>query len=293
MSFESDGVGEVVEDHFRTMILIAMRVAQHRTQARAEAMRQAAAENAAAAAQEQARQRASLRAAAQSMEAVNSSTWWEHADAQDIGEAWSTAEEYRAENSWAERAHHQMADEIKDRYGLDVYDVDPSRFGDQAGLPERTAIRDEELRAYDRQLVQVREKYTTALKGPSAERALERISGIDEARNAIREELASHPDPEIDPTGNDQARSERRQLADTAMVTGGSEQVGYDTPERRQKLVDSLQELTSDREILDAVALADVTEAKPPSEAVNASATTKASPARATRPKAKQLQRRR
>jgi hypothetical protein len=292
MSFESDGVGEVVEDHFRTMMLIAVRVAQHRTQARAEAMRQAAAESTAAAAREQARQQAQMRAASQSMERVNSSVWWDHADAQDIGEAWSTAQQYRGETPWAERAHHQMADEIKDRYGLDVHDVDVSSFGQQTGLPERTAIRDEELRAYDRQLVQLRAEYTSVLDGPSAERAQARISGIDEARDAIREELAIHPDPALDPTGSRQALEERRELAQTVTITGGSDEAGYDTPLRRQKLVDELQELTADRDVVDAVALADVTQAKPATGAVSASSSASRPPARAARPKSKQLQRR-
>jgi hypothetical protein len=45
-----------------------------------------------------------------------------------------------------------IADQLRDRYGLDVREIDPAALGKQPQLAQHATLSDEELRDYDRWL---------------------------------------------------------------------------------------------------------------------------------------------
>lgn len=149
---EPDGVGEVLEETLRGMIMIGGHLARRRADRRGEQLRQAARDSVEAAQAELDRQHTLRRQSLRAVDGVAHAAWWDHADAGDIREAWLAAREWQHEDPRAANAVWRMADELRDRYGLDVADVDPAAFGRQHQLPERASLTGGEIRALQAQL---------------------------------------------------------------------------------------------------------------------------------------------
>ncbi len=282
MAGESDGIEEMGEELIRAGLLIGTRVAARRQQAQAEALTDAARQSQQAATEERGRQRAAQQEAVGSLAGVNSSQWWDYADADDIRQAWTTAREHQGQDPRADRAVYRMADELHDRYGVDVRDTDPSAFGDQPELPTETTLSSEELRDYDQRAAQrVDELHQEAQDAP-AERAgeIERETrDLTEMREAIAEDLTDRQDPAnapdaIDLDAHQERRQERRELVDAELHTGtpaaagAGAQTAYDSMERREQLRERLHNAQLPDRAVDARVLTDIGQAAPAAEAV-------------------------
>ena len=122
---ESDGIGEAIEELLRTGLLLGARLAERHAHAREQALHEAARHSLGQARAEQQRQRAEREQALAGLEGVFSGSWWEHAGAEDIRCAWTTARSYQHEDAHAARGVWRIADELKQRYGLDAFQNRP------------------------------------------------------------------------------------------------------------------------------------------------------------------------
>ena len=263
---ESDGMGEAIEDLLRGGMLLGARLAERHARAREQALREAARRSLEDARGERDRQRAERAAACSQLERVFSPSWWEHASAEDIRQAWTVARSYQEDDARAAKAVWRMADEVRDRYGLDAFEVDPATFGTRTELERRTPVTDEELARYDRELARLRGVLDAADPGVQDafrhEELQQRRAEIDELRALIVEERA-HPGE----TPEQRHARELREVGDVAVVAGVGEHgqaFGYDTRERRTLLAERLAALDVDAEAARAIVLADAANAQPP-----------------------------
>src|SRR4051794_9835920 len=120
---EPDAIAESVEDLLRAGMLLGTRLAERHARAREQALRDAARRSLDDARAERDHQRAERELALSQLERVSSRTWWEHASAEDIRQAWTAARTYQHEDARAARGVWRIADEVKDRYGLNAFDI--------------------------------------------------------------------------------------------------------------------------------------------------------------------------
>jgi hypothetical protein len=267
---ESDGITETVEDLIRVGLLLGVRLAERRARTREAQLHQAARQSLDAAERERARQLQQRASALASLEGVNSPAWWDHASATDIRDAWTVAREYQSEEPRAARAVWTITDQLNDRYGLDLADVDPAALGQHPQLPEHATLTHDELRDYDRLLRRQAATLQAELGTAPDDRRAElnaRLADIAELRELIDQELgdAAH-------TATDR-HQEARELADAQLAAGGAnvgEHFTYDTAERRRQLADRLETLGATPEAVEAVVLTDTAQAEPPTLATSA-----------------------
>ena len=232
---ESDGIGELTEDLLRIAILIATRLAQRHAQQRANRLEQAARQSEQAREREERIQALERDAALSSLSGVRSQAWWDHADADDIRRAWTTAREWQGQDPRAAEAVYRMADELQDRYGLDVRETDPSVLGEQPQIPAQTTLSVDELVAYDQRVHEQLERLAEQRAqlaaddpavDPAAPQRLQQLQEqaveLTEIRDVIAEDLAERrqqdPGPAREQEGRE--RQERRELVDAELASG-------------------------------------------------------------------------
>ncbi|MGA2014100.1 MAG: hypothetical protein ABSH51_26695 [Solirubrobacteraceae bacterium] len=293
---ESDGIGELTEDLLRIAILMGTRLAQRHAQQRANRLEQATRQSGQARAREERIQALERDAALSSLAGVRSRAWWDHADADDIRRAWTTAREWQGQDPRAGEAVYRMADELQRRYGLDVRETDPSVLGEQGQIPAHTTLTVDELVAYDQRAHEQLERLAeqrAQLAGadpsldPGAEQRLaqlhEQTVELTEIRDLIAEDLADRRqyEPEAPREQDVRERQERRELADAELLTGtaaagippaveavDAAAVAYDTHERREQLRERLQNAGVPGQAVDARVVADTGQGVPAAEAV-------------------------
>ena len=101
---ESDGIGELTEDLLRIAILMGTRLAQRHAQQRAHRLEQATRQSEQARAREERIQALERGAGVSSLAGVRSRAWWDHAGADDIRRAWTTAREWQGQDPRAGEA---------------------------------------------------------------------------------------------------------------------------------------------------------------------------------------------
>jgi hypothetical protein len=264
---EPDGMPETIEDLLRSGLLLGTRLAERHVRGREHALREAARHSLERAREERARQETERAQELSHLEGVFSSSWWEHASAEDIRGAWTAARSYQHEDPRAARGVWRIADELKDRYGLDAFQIDPAALGSRAELGQRTPITDDELVRYDRELARLRAQLNpderTPDDGLADEQLRQRRAEIDELRGLIAEERNRPTDPTDEHETPEQRRGrEAREVGDVALL--GTGETGYDTRERRTLLAERLAALDVDAEAVEAAVLADVANAQPP-----------------------------
>jgi hypothetical protein len=270
---EPDGIAEAIDDLLRTSVLLGARLAERHARACENALRDAARHSLDHARAEQDRQHAARRQALTQLEGVFSDSWWEHASADDIRHAWTSARSYQHDDAHAARGVWRIADQLRDRHGLDAFEIDPAALGTRVELEQRTPITGDELDRYARHLAGLRAKLDADTAVPhdaAAEEILHaRRAEIDELRDLVGEERARLADETADDQTPERRRARERRDVDAAVAVGGdsAQQLaapGYDTRERRTLLAERLTALDLDPEAVHAAVLADAANAQPP-----------------------------
>ena len=235
---ESDGIGELAEDLLRIAILIGTRLAQRHAQQRANRLEQAARQSEQARAREERIQALERDAALASLSGVRSQAWWDHADADDIRRAWTTAREWQGQDPRAGRGG--LPDGRRAAPPLRA-----GRARDRSQRPGRTAADpgadDTERRASSSPTTSACTSSSSgspssARSSPATIRASTRArsSGcsssseqtveLTEIRDLIAEDLADRRQQEPEaPRGQDaRERQERRELVDAELRTGAA-----------------------------------------------------------------------
>lgn len=161
--------GEVegeLEGVLRTLVASAGRIGETIARAREEAARRAEAESTQRARELQAQYEQERVLARAQVQPVNEPAWWDRASAEDIAHAYETTAAWKDDDPNLADAHAKMGDELRERYGLDVNDLDaePQRVADvlrereaagevidvQGSTPEERRAADTLLNAADR-----------------------------------------------------------------------------------------------------------------------------------------------
>lgn len=121
---ESDGVDEVVGGGIRVAITAAGLVAERLAQGRAQRAREAEAASIEEIRRLEARLDVERSTARAQLAQVDRDGWWENAGVSDVADAWETAQSWRQLDPVAERAAERIEREVRDRYGVDVHDVE-------------------------------------------------------------------------------------------------------------------------------------------------------------------------
>ncbi|WP_102510740.1 hypothetical protein [Sanguibacter massiliensis] len=266
MAEESDGIEEAFEGQLRMLVTAAARAGEEIARLREQARRRAQ-----AASEQEARELASRLAAEQQAAraetaGVHHSEWWDRATPEQIAHTFQVAHAWSREDSEAARAESRMREELRVRFGVDVANV----RADPAALREAV-----ERAAHDRAQSDA-ERARAAAEEAEAERVMQQ-SDRDDARAEQAQAAAEH---EPDPAERERAATETEQRARAAAVAREDGKDLYDSAERRRATASDLAARGIDHDVVATRVRADVSQAKPATEAVTTDARGRAPKAR-------------
>lgn len=277
MAEETDGIEEAFEGQLRVLVTAAGQVGERIARAREDAQRRAQAASEQEARELASRLAAEQRAARAELAAVYRSDWWDRATPEQIGRTFQVARAWSQEDPEAVRAEARMRDELRTRYGVDV---------DQAHA-DPAAVRAAVERAEHERTQGDAERARAAAENAEAVRLMQHADRDDERAEQARAAAEHEPDP----GERARATAEAEQREKTA---GGAREDGrvlYDSAERRSATASDLEAKGIDQEVVATRMRADVSQAKPATEAVKAGRATTSPKARKTRARGAQVQR--
>lgn len=274
MAEESDGIDEAMEGQLRLVLSTAGQIGERIARAREDALRQAQAHSEQQARELQSRFEAERRAARVELAGVHRPEWWDNATPEVIGRAYQVARAWAHEDPEAGRAEQRIRDEVRTRYGVE--DADPVTV--RAAL-ERAQLDPGEVQA---------ERSKAAAERAEAAALMVAADRVDLAQSrhadGVPEGLeASDLTPAV---VLDAARS--AVVADVARAEAG---VLYDSAERREGTARELAARGVEPEQVATLIRADVSQAKPATEAVKTPAGRAPTARRGSRGPGAQIQR--
>lgn len=281
MAEEADGIDEALEGQLRVLVTAAGQVAERLARSREEALRRAEASSEQEARELRSRLEAERRAAQAELSVVHRAEWWDRATPEQIGHAYQVATAWAQEDPDALHAGQRIRDEVRTRYGIDVNDAG----ADPEAVRQRIQI--ELDRAAADQAAADTERTRAAAENAEAHRLLVHSSQEETRADPARAAAEFEPDP-----------TERERAAQEAAISdtgaGWARDAGliaYDSAERREATARDLEANGVDRELVATRMHADVSQAKPATEAVTTTRTGRAAKARKTRGRTAQAQR--
>lgn len=270
---ESDGVEEAFEGQVRVLVSAGSQVGERFARAREDALRRAQASSEQEARELQSRIDAERGAARAEFSDVHRDQWWDNATPEQIGHTYQVARAWTREDPEAARAEKQMRDELRTRYGIDAESTSADPRAVQAAIEraeqERTAADEARNRA-------AADDAETQLLMQQAEQHAEQ----DEQRRAEARAAAEH---EPDAAERVRAASDAEQSEAAADRAREGGRVTYDSAERREIMATDLHARGVDSETVATRMHADVSQAKPATEAAAAGGAQKSGPPKARR----------
>lgn len=260
MAEETDGIEEAFEGQLRVLVTAAGQVGEQLARAREEALRTAQAHSEQEHHELQSRIAAEMSAARIEIANVHRSVWWDRATPEQIGRTYQLARAWSQEDPEAARAEQRMCDELRARYGIDVNDIG----GDPEAVRQRIHLELDRARG-------------DAERGRSA------------AEHAEAQRLLAQADHEDQLS--EEGRAAKPGLEATANRAREDGHILYDSAERREGTARALEAKGISQEVVAIRMRADVSQAKPATEAVKAGAVARATKARKTRGRVAQAQR--
>jgi hypothetical protein len=276
MADESDGIEEAFDGQIRVLVTAAGRVGETFARAREEAMRRAQATSEQEARELSSRFEAERRSAHTEFGNVYRNDWWDKATPEQIGNTYQTARAWSNEDPEAVRAESRMRDELRSRYGVDVNNTNA----------DPAAVREAVERAEQNRGQSDAERQRAAAEEAEAARLLSEADRADNTAERAREQAEHEPDPEQRQEAREQAESHQSQ----ADAVRADAKPLYDSADRRQATAADLESKGVSAEAVGAKMRADVSQAKPATEATKG-VVGKAPKARNTRGRAPQAQR--
>jgi hypothetical protein len=252
MAEESDGIEEALDGQIRVLVTAAGRIGEQFARAREEASRRAQAVSEREARELSSRFAAERNAARTEYTNVYRNDWWDKATPEQIAGTYQAARAWANEDPEAVRAEARMRDELSTRYGVDVANTgsDPAAVRAALGVSESSRDADAERRR-------------AAAEEAEAVRLVTEADRADSAAEELRTAAQHEPDPEERQEARVQA--ERHQAhADSARADA---RPLYDSAERRQATAADLESKGISPEAVGAKMRADVSQAKPATEA--------------------------
>lgn len=258
MAEETDGIEEVLEGQLRVLVTAAGQVGERIARGREEALRNAQARSEQEHRELQSRIEAERRAARVEMANVHRSDWWDRATPEQIGHTYQLARAWSHEDPEAVRTEQRVRDEVRARYGIDINDAgaDPEAV--------RQRIRLELDRAERDRASGDAERGRSAAEHAEAQRLLAQANREDQRADEARATAKHEPDPEE----RARAAAEAEQRAATADRAREDGRTLYDSAERREGTARDLEAKGINREVVATRMRADVSQARPATEAV-------------------------
>lgn len=277
MAEEADGIEEALAGQVRVMVTAAGLVGEAVARTREQQQRQAQAASEQRARELQSRLDAERGAARAELAAVHRPEWWGRATPEQIGRAYQVARAWSQEEPEAVRAEQRISQELRARYGVDAANAgaDPAAVRAAVERAQQDRERGAGMRA-DAATDQAEAQVLLTLAEQQDRRA-------EEARAAAVHE----PDPDERVESFSQAVAQQ----DRADVSRDSGETLYDSAERRQQTARDL-EAQGVSEVASAARMAaDVSQARPATDAVHAAARPRSAAAPRTRARGTQIQR--
>lgn len=257
MAEEADGIEEALAGQVRVMVTAAALVGEAAARAREQQQRRAQAASEQRAHELRSRLDAERGAARAELAAVHRPEWWGRATPEQIGRAYQVARAWSREEPEAVRAERRISQELRARYGIDA-----AHAGADPAV--RTAVE----RAQQDRAQGADGRADAATDQAEAQVLLTLAEQQDRRADEAREAAVHEPDP------NERAEATALATAnqDGADVSRGSGEALYDSTERREHTARDLEARGVGEAAKAARMSADVSQARPATEAVRAAA---------------------
>lgn len=270
MAEETDGLEEAFEGQLRVLVTAAGRIGEELARARERALRKAQ-----MASEQEARELASRMAAEKqtaraAMAGVYRPEWWDRATPEQVSHTYQTACAWQREDPEAARAEQRMREEMGRRYGFD-----PHNAGANPDDVQRL-IRLHAERAERERLNADAERARAAAEAAEAASFMQQADRDD----AHAEQARAAAEHEPDSAERARAAAEAEQRARSASEVSENGRDLYDSAERRSATASDLEAKGIDHDVVATRVRADVSQAKPATEAVRAQATGRGQKAR-------------
>lgn len=271
MAEETDGIEEAFEGQLRVLVTAAGQIAERFARAREEASRRAQAVSEQAAREMQDRFEAERKTAQLEVSRVHSPEWWDRATPEQMAHTYQVARAWTKDDPEAARAEQTMRNEFRNRYNLDVdkTDADPAAVNAAVQKAER-----------DRADADA-ERHRAAAEATEAQLLLNQADQEDRRADEARLSAEHEPDAET----RAQRLSEAEAAGDRSTAIREDGRTVYDSAERRDGTARDLESRGIDGQTVATRMRADVSQAKPATEAVKSvrAKTPKARSSRGTR----------
>lgn len=254
MAEETDGIEEALEGQIRVAVTAAGMIGESIARAREQQQRQAQAASEQQARALETRLTAERQAARAELASVHQSEWWSRATPEQIGHAYGTAHSWAREDPDAARAEQRIAGELRGRYG-----IDPANTGADPAAVRAAVARAEQDRARG-----AGERSDAAADQATAAVLLAQAEQQDRRGQEARQAAGHEPDPTE--RAGAAAEAAGRGVASEGLRDAG--QALYDSAERRDASARDLEAQGMSQEAVVAKMCADVSQAKPATEAV-------------------------
>lgn len=267
MAEENDGIADALDGQLRIALTVAAQLGARFSRIREELARTRQAQTEQQNRELQARFDAERAAARAELAPVYDRTWWDAASVDQTAGVHETATAWHGIDPEADRAAERIAEEVRDRYGLDVHDLDADPAAVREALARAERTRSAAATSRGESVVDVAEAgaFLTAAE------TLDRVAEDRQRQANERDERAAETDAALDV---DQLRSEAENDRDvTDALRGDSNDnradaaEAFDSAERRERFASSL-EGNADRDVIDARMTTAADQARHPREAV-------------------------
>lgn len=253
MAEDTDGMEEAFAGQIRVIVTAAGLAGEGLARAREQQQRRAQAASEQEAHELQSRLAAKQQAARAELSTVYRAEWWDRATPEQIGHSYQVAHAWARDDPDAAKAEHHINDELRRRYGIEVTNtnVDPA------------AVRAAMERAEQDRARSAAERSDAATDLAEAQLLLNQANVLDRHAENARQAAEHEPDPDVraaalaEPDG-------RGVGADARQDTGHAV---YDSAERRDASARDLEEHGVEQKAVAAKMYADVSQAKPATEA--------------------------
>lgn len=276
MAEETDGIEEAFDGQIRVLVTAAGQVGERIARAREEALRHAQAATEQEARELRSRVEAEHRTARAELGNVHRTDWWDRATPEQIANTYQVARAWSQEDPEAVRAEQRIRDEVRTRYGVDV---------DQTSADPQ-AVREAVERAEQMRQQSEAQQQRAAADEAEAARLMAEADRAERAADQHRDAAQHEPDP----ADRAQAREQAEQHQAHADAARENAKPLYDSAERREATARDLEGKGIDQEAVATKMRADVSQAKPATEATKAAAA-RAPKARKNRGRGAQVQR--
>ena len=271
MAEETDGIEEAFEGQLRVLVTAAGQIAERLSRAREEAARRAQAVSEQAAREMQDRFEAERKTAQLEVSRVHTPEWWDRATPEQMAHTYQVARAWTREDPEAARAEQTMRNEFRSRYNLDVdkTDADPAAVSAAMQKAER-----------DRADADA-ERHRAATEAAEAQLLLNQADQEDRRADEARVSAEHEHDHDIQA----QRLAEAEAAGDRSGAIREDGRAVYDSAERREGTARDLESRGIDGQTVATRMRADVSQAKPATEAVKSvrAKTPKARKSRGTR----------